>query len=472
MIQLPSYAGKTVAVLGLAKSGLVAARALAASGAEVWAWDDDAAKRAEAEQAGVPVTDLAGAEWTKPAALVLSPGIPHTFPKPHPVAAAARERRCPIIGDIELLLQACPGAQVVAITGTNGKSTTTALTGHVLAQAGRVVEVGGNIGRPALELTPLGPEGIYVLEMSSYQLEITPSLSAEAAVLLNITPDHLGRHGGMEGYVGAKQRIFANQSGKTAVIGVDDEHCRALYTQLVALGDRRVIPISGTHPAPGGVYGLDGELFDGMAEPVEKIIDLRTVRTLTGEHNWQNAAACYAACRALGLQRDEIAAGLDSYPGLAHRQELIAVIDGVPWINDSKATNADAAAKALACYGSIIWIAGGQPKEGGIDSLEPYFPRIRHALLIGEAMQSFAQTMSGKVPLTLSGDLDTAVTQAQALARRDRHQGVVVLLSPACASFDQFQNFEHRGERFRALVQAIAHGAQGTVPPSARRAAP
>jgi UDP-N-acetylmuramoylalanine--D-glutamate ligase len=276
----------------------------------------------------------------------------------------------------------------------------------------------------------------------------------------------------LEGYVGAKQRIFANQTGRTAVIGVDDEPCRAIYSQLVALGDRRVIPISGTHPAPGGVYGLDGELFDGMAETVGKIIDLRTARTLPGEHNWQNAAACYGACRALGLTREEIASGLASYPGLPHRQELIAIIDGVPWINDSKATNADAAAKALACYGAILWIAGGQPKEGGIASLEPFFSRIRHAFLIGEAMQSFAQTLSGKAPLTLSGDLDTAVTQAQALARRDRHQGVVVLLSPACASFDQFRSFEDRGDRFRALVEAIARGEHGTAPPSARRAAP
>ncbi len=472
MIQIPSYAGKTVAVLGLGKSGLAAAHALAASGASVWAWDDDPLTRAQAEHSGIAVTDLETADWSLPAALVLSPGIAHTFPKPHAVTMIAKERRCPILGDIELLLRACPEAQVVAITGTNGKSTTTALTGHVLAQAGRLVEVGGNIGKPALELAPLGPEGTYVLEMSSYQLEITPSLSAGVAVLLNVTPDHLARHGGLEGYVGAKQRIFANQSGRTAVIGVDDEHCRAIYSQLVALGDRRVIPISGTHPAPGGVYGLDGELFDGMAEPVGKIIDLRTVRTLPGEHNWQNAAACYAACRALGLEREEIASGLASYRGLAHRQELIAIIDGVPWINDSKATNADAAAKALACYGAILWIAGGQPKEGGIASLELYFPRIRHAFLIGEAMQSFAQTLSGKAPLTLSSDLDTAVTQAQALARHDRHQGVVVLLSPACASFDQFQNFEDRGDRFRALVEAIARGECGTVPPSARRAAP
>jgi UDP-N-acetylmuramoylalanine--D-glutamate ligase len=472
MAELTSYSGRIVAVLGLAKSGLAAARALTRSGATIWAWDDDPAKRRDAELSGIAVTNLTGIDWSRPAALVLSPGIPHTFPKPHPVAALAKEHRCPIIGDIELLLQACPEARVVAITGTNGKSTTTALTGHVLRQAGRRVEVGGNIGRPAAELPALGADGIYVLEMSSYQLEITPSLSAEVAILLNITPDHLGRHGGMEGYIAAKQRIFAQQSGKTAVIGVDDEPSRALYTQLVALGDRRVIPISGTHPAPGGVYGLEGELFDGMEEPVAKIIDLRTVRTLTGEHNWQNAAAVYAACRALGLERDEIAAGLASYPGLAHRQELIAVIDGVPWINDSKATNADAAAKALACYSSILWIAGGQPKEGGIASLEPYFPRIRHAFLIGQAMQSFAATLSGKAPLTLSGDLDTAVTQAQALARRDRHQGVVVLLSPACASFDQFENFEHRGEHFRELVQALAQRAEENTHGRARRTAP
>jgi len=471
MIPLPLHAGRTVAVLGLAKSGLTAAIALARSGAIVWAWDDDPSRRAEAVRAGIPLRDLSVVDWSIPTALVLSPGIPHLHPHAHAVAAMAKAERCPLIGDIELLLQACPRARVVAITGTNGKSTTTALIGHILAAAGRKLEVGGNIGRPALALAPLDENGIYVLELSSYQLELTPSLAAEVAVLLNISPDHLGRHGGMEGYIAAKQRVFAGQSGRTAVLGVDDEYCRAIYTNLVALGDRRVIPISGTHPAPGGIYGLDGELFDGMEEPVGKIIDLRTVRTLPGAHNWQNAAAAYAACRALGCEREVVAAGLASYPGLPHRQELVAVIDGVPWINDSKATNADAAAKALACYGSILWIAGGRAKEGGIDALEPYFPYIRHAFLIGEAMANFAHTLSGKVPLTLSGDLETAVTQAQALARHDRHQGVVVLLSPACASFDQFENFEHRGERFRALVQALQRD-DGVLPTPVRRAAP
>ena len=472
MIELRDMKGRTIAVLGLGKSGLATARALLCSGAEVWAWDDDARAREVAKAERIPLTDLATADWSGPALLVLSPGIPHTHPAPHPVVEKARTVKCPVVGDVELLLRSMPAATFVGVTGTNGKSTTTSLIGHVLRSAGGRVEVGGNIGLPALDLKPLGAGGVYVLELSSYQLELAPSLGLEIAVLLNITPDHLGRHGGMAGYVDAKRRVFANQAGKTAVVGIDDEASRAIYSQLVKLGDRRVVPISGAHPAPGGVYGLAGELFDGMEKPVEKVIDLRTARTLPGAHNWQNAAAAYATCRSLGIGRAEIARALATYPGLPHRQELVAVIDGVPWINDSKATNADAAAKALACYGSILWIAGGLPKEGGIAGLEPFFSRIRHAFLIGAARHDFARVLEGKVAFTISGDLETAVTQAQAMARRDRHQGMVVLLSPACASFDQFESFEARGDRFRTLVEALARSGSGEAISPARRAAP
>jgi UDP-N-acetylmuramoylalanine--D-glutamate ligase len=451
MIEVTSFRHRRVAVMGLARSGLAAAEALQRGGAQVLAWDDSAEKRAQASAHGMPLADLAAADLNGVAALVLSPGIPSTFPKPHPVAARARAAGAEIIGDIELLARSQRAARYVGITGTNGKSTTTALLGHILAEAGMTVAVGGNLGVPALTLAPLGRDGIYVLEMSSYQLELTKSLVFDVAILLNITPDHLDRHGGMDGYIAAKERIFAGQTARqAAVIGLDDDICKGIAAKLAASG-HRVIPISAEHPAPGGVYVGGTQLIDDIDRNQAPALDLAALPRLPGRHNWQNAAAAFAASRCLGIAAETAARGIASFPGLAHRQELIATIAGVRYINDSKATNADATEKALVCYDDIFWIAGGVAKEGGIAPLAPYFPRIRHAFLIGAAAPAFAATLQGKVPFTQSGDLATALKQAHDAAK----PGGTVLLSPACASFDQFTDFEARGEAFRRLVQAL-----------------
>jgi UDP-N-acetylmuramoylalanine--D-glutamate ligase len=389
-------------------------------------------------------------------ALVLSPGIPHRFPKPHSVAQRARDTGLPIIGDIELLALARLKARFAGITGTNGKSTTTALIGHILAAAQRKVQIGGNLGMPALLLEALGSDGVYVLELSSYQLELTQSLTLDVAVLLNVTPDHLDRHGGMAGYVEAKRRIFRNQAAQqTAIIGIDDEICRGIRDTLSNARAQRIIPISAHMEAKGGVYIRAGHLIDDLDGKAAIILDLKDAPHLPGSHNAQNAAAGYAAARMLGVDSAACAAGIKSFPGLAHRQELIATIDGVRYVNDSKATNADAAEKALACYDDIYWITGGRAKEDGIDALAPLFPRIRRAFLIGEAAPRFAKTLDGKVDYAIAGTLDKAVAQAREAALAGKKPGAVVLLSPACASFDQFQDFEARGEAFRRLVAGL-----------------
>jgi UDP-N-acetylmuramoylalanine--D-glutamate ligase len=456
MIEVTAFASEKVAVLGLARSGLAAAHALKRGGAEVLAWDDAPERRATASAAGLPVVALD--EHTVPGAkaLVLSPGIPHTYPQPHPVAALARGANVEIIGDIELLARTCRAARYVGVTGTNGKSTTTALIGHILAAVGHTVAVGGNLGTPALALPPLGADGIYVLEMSSYQLELTESLTSDVAVLLNITPDHLERHGGMEGYIAAKRRIFRGQEKpQAAVIGIDDDPSRDLVMDVAATGGQMIVMISAESRAMGGVYVENGWLIDDMSGDAFPMLDLRELERLPGKHNWQNVAAAYAACRCLGAADLDIVAAIQSFPGLPHRQELVAVIDGVRYINDSKATNADAAAKALACYDDVYWIAGGVAKAGGIDALKPFFPRIHHAFLIGSASDAFAATLAGAVPVTCAGDLAAAVAGARESAIAGARPGAVVLLSPACASFDQFRDFEERGDRFRALVQAL-----------------
>ncbi len=453
---MTAFRDEWVAVLGLARSGLVAAEALQQGGARVLAWDDAAPRREQAASAGVPVVDLARRDFADIRALVLSPGIPHTYPRPHPVAARARAAGTPIIGDIELLALSCRAARYVGISGTNGKSTTTSLIGHILQQAGRTVAVGGNLGTPALSLAALDAEGVYVLEMSSYQLELTDSLACDVAVLLNITPDHLDRHGGMAGYIAAKRRLFRGQHRKqAAVIGIDDAPSRDIAREFAAAAAQTVIPISAETRAPGGVFVAEGMLIDDMAGAAARVLDLGGLARLPGRHNWQNAAAAYAAARCLGIPPAAIATAFASFPGLAHRQELIATLDGVRYVNDSKATNADATAKALACYDDICWIAGGLPKEGGIAALAPFFPRLRHAFLIGEASDAFAATLEGQVAYRRCGTLAAAVPAARDAALAEGKPGAVVLLSPACASFDQFANFEERGEAFRRLVLAL-----------------
>jgi UDP-N-acetylmuramoylalanine--D-glutamate ligase len=456
MIPVTSFKGIPVGVLGLGKSGLVAAQALASGGAKVMAWDDGAKTREAAAAQGVPIVDLAAADLAKMPSLVLSPGIPHTYPAPHPIVARAREAGAEIIGDIELLGRTQREASYVGITGTNGKSTTTSLIGHILKLAGGKVAVGGNLGTPALSLAALGKGEDYVIEMSSYQLELTFSVRFDTAVLLNITPDHLDRHGGMDGYVAAKKRIFRGQAAPAAaIIGVDDALCRDIHQALVRADAQIVVPISAERPVAGGVYVADGKLTDDTEGRAIPVLEMAGLTRLPGVHNWQNVAAAYAAVRHAGVAPEIATAGITSFPGLAHRQELIATIEGVRYVNDSKATNADAAAKALACYDTVYWIAGGLAKEGGIASLAPYFPRIRHAFLIGQAAPAFADTLGSAVPHRGCGELAAALSEARALALGEKRQGAVVLLSPACASFDQFANFEARGEAFRQLVEAL-----------------
>ena len=456
MALVPLLAGKTVAVMGLGRSGRSAAHALAESGARVLAWDDQPAARAADRPPGVVVTDLAAADLTAVELVVWSPGIAHTHPVRHPVAEKARALSIPLVCDIDLLLRAAPLARTVGITGTNGKSTTTTLVAHLLNEAGFGVCAGGNLGTPALDMPCLGAGDAYVLELSSYQLELLDQASFDVAVLLNVTPDHLARHGGLEGYAAAKASLFDRlRPGATAIVGVDDPFGQALAERLQATRTVRVIPVSADRPVAGGVFAPDGVLTDDSEGRLRPVSDLKTLPHLPGRHNWQNACAAYAAARAFGIDWAAIVDGLAGYPGLAHRQERVGAVDGVVFINDSKATNADAAEKALVCYDSIYWIAGGQPKEGGIASLAPLFPRIARAFLIGEATEAFAATLDGQVPVERCGTLDVAVARAHAAARAEGHPGAVVLLSPACASWDQFQSFEHRGDRFRELVAAL-----------------
>jgi len=465
MIPVTTFAGKKLADFGLGKSGLLAAGALIKGGAEVVVFDDNAKSVAEAQGAGLKCQDLREIDWAEIAALVLSPGVPLTHPEPHWSAKLAHEAGVEVIGDIELFCreraksaQNCP---FVAITGTNGKSTTTALTGALLRGAGIGVQVGGNIGLPILDLLPKPEEDLYVLELSSYQLDLSEQLSCSVAVILNLSADHLDRHGGMNGYLRAKRRILRNQRASDwALIGVDDAHGRALFEQLGSAGPQRLLPFAVGRRLSQGIYVLDGRLYDaldrGQEPATEPVVDLRPIASLRGAHNWQNAAAAYGVARALGVAPQAAAAGLRAFRGLAHRMEAVATQGGVAFVNDSKATNPEAAARALASFERIYWIAGGRPKEASLDPLLPWLDRVRHAYLIGEAAAPFAAALASRVPCTQSGDLATALRQAVGAARADREGAAVVLLSPACASFDQFADFEARGDAFKALVGSLA----------------
>ena len=444
---------KTAAVLGLGRSGRSACRALMESGARVWAWDDDPERRVEAAAAGMPIVDLEICNWERIDRLVLSPGVPLTHPQPHRFVRRAQASGIPIVGDLELLVENDVDRRIVGITGTNGKSTTTALIAQLLRSAGQGVQLGGNIGLPILDLLPKPVEDIYVLELSSYQLELTEHLRCTVAVILNLSPDHLERHGSLAGYARAKHRILRNQRATDcAVLGVDDDHGRDLYRDLGAKADRRLVPVAVGRPLNDGVYVMGGQLYDAMAGSATPVLDLRPIASLRGAHNWQNAAAAYGAVRAFGIAPEAIAAGLPHFHGLPHRLEPVATLDGVQFVNDSKATNPEAAARALASFENIYWIAGGRPKAGGIDAVLPWLEQVRHAYLIGEAAGDFARAITGRVPCTQSGDLANALRQAASAAWADRSGRSVVLLAPACASFDQFRDFEERGETFKALV--------------------
>lgn len=457
MIHPASYSDQTIAVMGLGRSGLSAARALTVVGCEVWAWDDAEANRNAAKDEGISLVDLSSCDWSVPGALVLSPGIPDRLPQPHPVAAAAHAAGCEIICDVELLLKTVTEPVYVGVTGTNGKSTTCALLGHILKTAERLAQIGGNFGIPALDLDPMESDGTYVLELSSYQLERVPSLSLDISVLLNISADHLDRHGSIDGYADVKREIFKSPpENATAVVGMDDRLSRAICMELMLEGAVRLVPISTMARAPGGVYVTDGILYDDLANQQEPVADLKTLEHLPGQHNWQNTAAAYAVARTLGLNAAEIIGGILSFPGLVHRQEMLKERSGVAFINDSKATNTEAAARAIACYAAIYWIAGGRSKEEGLGAIEPYLEHIRHAYLIGEATDGLARSLDDRVTYSKCGSLDRAFEAAYEDAKQVAgSERPVVLLSPACASFDQFDSFEARGDAFKALVEAV-----------------
>lgn len=466
MIDLSAYVKtlnkKPVAVFGLGLSGLSCVRALVAAGADVAAWDDDAVKRAAAQGAGARIDaldDLSGFAF-----LVLSPGVPLNFPVPHPVVDRARAAGVEIIGDIELLHRSGHTIKTIGITGTNGKSTTTALIGHILNVCHVPAVIGGNIGTPVLDLTLDGVEAI-VIEMSSYQLDLCPNFTPDIAVHMNLTPDHLDRHGSMDGYIEAKMHIFEG-AGK-AVIGVDDAHSQSMMKQVAAKGERDVYTISAGKVVIRGAYVVNGVLFDALYEKPAEIGALGNLRTLPGVHNHQNIAASYCVTRLMNVREDLIFKALESFPGLAHRMFTVRVINGVAYVNDSKATNADAAGKALACYKNIYWILGGKPKDGGLSGLESYLVNVAQGFVIGEAAADFAVWLERhQIPVQRCDTMDNAVKAAHSLAQSGRGQpggAGVVLLSPACASFDQFQSFEHRGRVFTDLVNALSEDQEGAA---------
>ncbi len=530
----PCFKEQTVVVLGLGRTGIHAALALKAGDAKVLAWDDTEPARILAKQKGIEVSNLNGLDWCYVSAVVLSPGIPHKHPKPHPVIANAVKAGVPLISDIDLLGRCYPKAHYIGITGTNGKTTTTSLIGHVLAHAQKPAYVAGNIGTSVFSFSVQDPESTFVLEMSSFQLELTESVCFDTAVLLNMTPDHLLRHGGVEGYQRAKKFIFAGQSSNDlAIVGIDTQLSREVYKELQVRSKQVLIPISATTVVPGGVYFKNGFLIDDTEGRKLSVIDMTTCRTLQGAHNGQNAAAAYIIAKREGISTAQITQAFQSFKSLPHRQEIIAthnvtipltqtlssrspifpspagtgiengvcrdpgakaristldhgeldfalhtakavwaksasemtpagraewlphntINNGVTYVNDSKATNVDATLQALARFDNIHWILGGQFKENSLEALYPYLNRVKHAYLIGQAAQQFEQWLKGKVPLTRSETLEQAVLSAASNANAEENS--VVLLSPACASFDQFKDFEARGEAFRHCVQDL-----------------
>ncbi|GER06799.1 UDP-N-acetylmuramoylalanine--D-glutamate ligase [Iodidimonas muriae] len=452
MIVPHAYQGKRIGVFGLARTGLAAVRALLAAGAHVWAWDDDVARR---KAVPCPAIDLYGADFSGLDALMLAPGVPLHHPQPHALVQKARAAGVPLIGDMDLFdsaRQDLPTHKLVAVTGTNGKSTTVALIHHMVKACGRPAALGGNIGIPVLDLDPLPKGGVYVFELSSFQCDLTHNLDADVAVLLNMSPDHLDRHGDMAGYVAAKRRLFEMQSkAHLAVIGVDDAAGRQMAKTL----PQSLVPISVRDERVDGVgVTPDGQLVERKDGTAKAVGSLQGLATLRGRHNWQNAAAAYVVGRRLGFSPNAIMAAFADFPGLAHRCEVLGQKGDILVVNDSKATNMEATATALAAYDKILWIAGGRAKSTDLSPLAQFFPHIRHAYLIGEAAADFANALDGHVPVTQCGTVDVASQKAMA----DAKPGETVLFSPACASFDQFSDFEARGEAFRTALAPFLSG--------------
>jgi UDP-N-acetylmuramoylalanine--D-glutamate ligase len=459
MIPITTFAGKKVAVFGLGESGLIAASALFAGGADVVGWDDDGGRIERATSAGIPTADLRQLDWSRIAALVLAPGVPLTHPAPHWSVGLARAMAVPVIGDIELFCRErrahAPDAPLVCITGTNGKSTTTALIAHLCESAGFETQLGGNIGTAILSLEPPRMGRVHVIECSSFQIDLAPSLDPSIGILINLSEDHLDRHGTMENYAAVKARLITGvQPSGTAVVGVDDGWCRGIADRAERAG-QRVVRVSVRQPLAYGMYVEDDRILQATGGTATEIARLSGAGALRGRHNAQNATCATAAALALGIDPKTVQAGLRTFPGLAHRMEEVGRKGPVIFINDSKATNADSAAQALACFDDIFWVAGGKPKTGGIVPLAGFFPRIRKAYLIGEAADEFATTLKGKADFVIAKTLDHAVIEAARDAEASGLGAPVVLLSPACASYDQYPNFEVRGDAFRNLVRKL-----------------
>ncbi|HRO14943.1 MAG TPA: UDP-N-acetylmuramoyl-L-alanine--D-glutamate ligase [Paracoccus sp. (in: a-proteobacteria)] len=466
MIPVQGVQNQTIAVLGLGRSGRATAAALTAGGANVIAWDDSAETRAQAEAEGMALVDLTrGKEWeSRIDALITSPGIPHLYPHPHPAIEQALRRGVPVDNDIGLFFRSFATQEwermdtpprVICVTGSNGKSTTTALIHHILTESGRPSQMGGNIGTGVLSLEPPADGEVVVLELSSYQTDLARALTPDVAVFTNLSPDHMDRHSGMGGYFAAKRRLFAEGGPDRCIIGVDEDEGRYLANQMgQGPQDDRVIRVSVTDRLDGfgwGVAARKGFLAEWRKGRQVASVDLRQIRGLPGAHNHQNACAAWAACRAVGLAPREIEAAFHSFAGLPHRSQTVAEILGVRWVNDSKATNVDAAEKALLAFDNIRWIVGGLGKEGGIAALAPHFGRVRKAYLIGHSARDFALQL-GPTPHEVVETMEAAVTRAAA----ESEPGDTVLLAPASASFDQYPNFEKRGEHFTQLVQALS----------------
>lgn len=456
MIPVTTLRNRNVALFGLGGSGLATAQALVEGGAKVTAWDDNPDSVAKAAAVGIPTADLRAIEWSTVATFVLSPGVPLTHPKPHWSVDLARAAGVEIVGDVELFVRErrahAPDCPFIAITGTNGKSTTTALIAHILKASGRDTQLGGNIGTAVLTLDPPKAGRFYVVECSSYQIDLAPTIDPTAGILLNLTPDHLDRHGTMQHYADIKERLVAGSD--TAIVAVDDSYTTLIAYRVERAGTR-VTRVSRRQPLADGLHAEGARIVRSHGGASRQIADLSQIQTLRGGHNAQNAAAAIAACLAVGVGEDEIRAGLASFPGLKHRMQPVGRRGATVFVNDSKATNAEAAAPALSSYERIYWIAGGLPKEGGITSLSGFFPKIAKAYLIGEAAAAFAATLGDQVAYEISGTLERAVVHAAADAQTDAGGEAAVLLSPACASFDQYKNFEVRGEAFVGHVAAL-----------------
>ncbi len=455
MTPASAFSGKTVALFGLGGSGLATARALVAGGAVVHCWDDGQGGRDRAAADGLTVTDLATADWSRFSALVPAPGVPLTHPEPHWTVKKAQAVGVEIIGDIEVFFRErakiAPGSPVIAITGTNGKSTTTALVAHVMRVGGFDVQMGGNIGTNILDLAPPANSRLHVIELSTFQIDLTPSLAPTIGVMINLTPDHLDRHGTMENYAAIKERVVS--SSDTAICGVDDAWSKDMADRRAMSGKPLVRFSVGRLPSGIIARGSTISRMEGGEEfEIASLVDIASLR---GTHNAQNAAAATAVALALGLSPDVIRKALRSYASLPHRMEPLGTVGKTAFINDSKATNADSTRGALAGGEGIFWILGGKEKDGGIEDLRPLFGAVAKAYLIGHATDVFAVTLEGNVPYERCGTLDIAVSHAASDAAASSYDHPIVLLSPACASYDQYKSFEHRGQHFRALVCAL-----------------